>query len=69
MPMRGKKMNLAFGLEVKKMPKGTVKKRVEELLELTGLSEYAKRYPNELSGGQRQRVAFAKLRFVVSLIA
>ena len=52
--------NIAFGLDVKRMPKDTVKKRVEELLELTGLSEYAKRFPNELSGGQRQRVAFAR---------
>lgn len=37
-----------------------IKKRVTELLELTGLSGMEKRYPNQLSGGQRQRVAFAR---------
>ena len=52
--------NIAFGMDVKKMPKVKVNERVDELLELTGLKEYAKRYPNELSGGQRQRVAFAR---------
>lgn len=49
--------NVAFGLELMKMPKKEIKKRVTELLELTGLSGMEKRYPNQLSGGQRQRVA------------
>ncbi len=52
--------NVAFGLEVKKMPKNEIRKKVGELLELVGLEDCAKRYPNELSGGQRQRVAFAR---------
>ena len=52
--------NVAFGLELAKMPKKEIKKRVTELLELTGLSGMEKRYPNQLSGGQRQRVAFAR---------
>ncbi len=52
--------NVAFGLELKKVPKTEIKKRVKELLELTGLSGMEKRYPNQLSGGQRQRVAFAR---------
>ncbi len=52
--------NIAFGLEMKKFKKTEIKKRVDDLLELTGLKEYAKSYPNELSGGQRQRVAFAR---------
>lgn len=52
--------NVAFGLELQKMPKRQIKKRVSELLELTGLSGMEKRYPNQLSGGQRQRVAFAR---------
>lgn len=43
-------------LKVKK----EIKKRVTELLEITGLSGMEKRYPNQLSGGQRQRVAFAR---------
>ena len=48
--------NVAFGLELMKVPKKEIKKRVMELLELTGLSGMEKRYPNQLSGGQRQRV-------------
>lgn len=52
--------NIAFGLEVKKWPKARIKERVAELVELTGLSGFEKRYPHQLSGGQRQRVAFAR---------
>lgn len=39
------------------MEKSDIKKRVDELIELVGLSGMAKRYPSQLSGGQRQRVA------------
>lgn len=50
--------NIAFGLhELNKVDK---QKRVEELLNLIGLPEYAKRYPHQLSGGQQQRVALAR---------
>lgn len=52
--------NIAFGLEIKKVPKKHVRERVMELMELTGLFGLEKRYPNQLSGGQRQRVAFAR---------
>ena len=52
--------NVAFGLEVQKVPKSEIKKRVLELIELVGLKGLEKRYPNQLSGGQRQRVAFAR---------
>ena len=52
--------NVAFGLELQKMPKKQIKERVTELLSLTGLAGMEKRYPNQLSGGQRQRVAFAR---------
>lgn len=52
--------NVAFGLELQKLPKAQIRERVMELLELTGLSGMEKRYPNQLSGGQRQRVAFAR---------
>lgn len=52
--------NVAFGLELQKMPKKLIKERVTNLLEMTGLSGLEKRYPNQLSGGQRQRVAFAR---------
>ena len=52
--------NLEFVMRAVGMPKKEIKKRVTELLELTGLSGMEKRYPNQLSGGQRQRVAFAR---------
>ncbi|GAB6988245.1 sulfate/molybdate ABC transporter ATP-binding protein [Paenibacillus pini] len=52
--------NIAFGLKVKKFGKAQLKDRVMELVELTGLKGFEKRYPHQLSGGQRQRVAFAR---------
>ena len=52
--------NIAFGLEILKVPKKEIKERVTELIKLTGLTGMEKRYPNQLSGGQRQRVAFAR---------
>lgn len=52
--------NVAFGLNVRNKPRGEIKDRVEELLKLVQLEEYARRYPNQISGGQRQRVAFAR---------
>lgn len=52
--------NIAFGLQVKKVPKVKIKERVMELVELTGLKGFEQRYPHQLSGGQRQRVAFAR---------
>ncbi|WP_433945762.1 sulfate/molybdate ABC transporter ATP-binding protein [Paenibacillus sp. SN-8-1] len=52
--------NIAFGLKVKKAPKDSIRDRVMELVELTGLKGFEHRYPHQLSGGQRQRVAFAR---------
>ena len=52
--------NVAFGLDIQKVPKSQIKSRVEELLELTNLKDLGNRFPNQLSGGQRQRVAFAR---------
>jgi sulfate/thiosulfate transport system ATP-binding protein len=52
--------NIAFGLNVQRKSKAFIKNRVDELLELTGLKGFERRYPHQLSGGQRQRVAFAR---------
>jgi len=52
--------NVAFGLERKGVPKDQLKGRVSEMLELVGLSGFAKRKPRQLSGGQQQRVALGR---------
>ena len=52
--------NVAFGLERKGVPKDQLKGRVAEMLELVGLSGFAKRKPKQLSGGQQQRVALGR---------
>jgi sulfate/thiosulfate transport system ATP-binding protein len=52
--------NVAFGLRVRKEPKAAVSQRVDELLEIVGLTGWAQRYPGQLSGGQRQRMALAR---------
>jgi sulfate transport system ATP-binding protein len=54
------RQNIAFGLEVQKLPRAEVRTRVDELLDLVQLRGYAGRYPSQLSGGQRQRVALAR---------
>jgi sulfate transport system ATP-binding protein len=52
--------NVAFGLKVRKKPKGEIKDKVDELLRVVGLDGYQQRYPSQLSGGQRQRMALAR---------
>jgi multiple sugar transport system ATP-binding protein len=52
--------NVAFGLNVKKVPKEEVKERVKNALERMKIENFADRYPSELSGGQQQRVAIAR---------
>jgi iron(III) transport system ATP-binding protein len=50
--------NVAYGLN--KVSRSERAERIEQVLALTGLAEFAKRYPHELSGGQQQRVAIAR---------
>ncbi len=52
--------NVAFGLELRKLSKTDVKRRVGEILEVVRMGHLADRYPAELSGGQQQRVALAR---------
>ncbi|WP_431030418.1 ABC transporter ATP-binding protein [Lysinibacillus sp. LZ02] len=52
--------NIAFGLEVRKMPKPAIKQKVDRIRSLVHLTEYSHRKINELSGGQQQRVALAR---------
>src|SRR4028119_1338364 len=52
--------NIAFAMEIRKVPKGSISRRVDELLDLVQLTGLGDRYPSQLSGGQRQRVALAR---------
>lgn len=52
--------NVAFGLEIRRRRKNEVAQRVDELLRLVHLSQFAHRLPSQLSGGQRQRMALAR---------
>ncbi|PLY42836.1 polyamine ABC transporter ATP-binding protein [Janthinobacterium sp. ROICE36] len=52
--------NIAFGLRRDGLPKAQVAARVEQMLALVQLGQYAKRKPHQLSGGQQQRVALAR---------
>lgn len=55
------KENVAYGLEIRKTPKEEIDRRVEEVIDLVGLSGMGDRFPNQLSGGQQQRVALARV--------
>jgi iron(III) transport system ATP-binding protein len=52
--------NVAYGLQVRKLPRAEIDTRVRGMLERVKLGALAQRYPAELSGGQQQRVALAR---------
>ncbi len=52
--------NIAFGLKRDGMPKADIDARVDEMIRLVQLGQFAKRKPHQISGGQRQRVALAR---------
>ncbi|MDH4607871.1 polyamine ABC transporter ATP-binding protein [Pseudomonas sp. BN102] len=52
--------NIAFGLKQDRLPAAEVDARVNEMLKLVQMTQFAKRKPHQLSGGQRQRVALAR---------
>jgi len=53
--------NITFALEIMKMPKDEMKKRVQEALREVQMEGYEDRYPREMSGGQQQRIALARM--------
>ena len=52
--------NIAFGLQMQKLPENEIKQRVMEMLETVSLKGFEHRWPDALSGGQQQRVAIAR---------
>jgi len=52
--------NVAYPLQIKRRPKEEITRKVEHVLSIVHLSQYAQRFPNQLSGGQQQRVALAR---------
>ena len=52
--------NVAFALEILGMPNSEIRKKTLKSLELVGLKNKAKNYPDQLSGGEQQRVAIAR---------
>ncbi len=52
--------NMAFGLKLRKMPKETIKRKVEEAARILEITHLLDRYPKALSGGQKQRVALGR---------
>ena len=52
--------NIAFAMEIAGMKRPQIEKRIDELLEIVGLTDRQHNYPSQLSGGQQQRVAIAR---------
>ena len=59
-PHMSVRANIAYGLEMEKLPKKEVNNRVDLMLQTVQLSALAERKPDQLSGGQKQRVALAR---------
>ena len=52
--------NMAFGLKLRKVPKETIKRKVDEAARILDIAHLLDRYPKQLSGGQKQRVALGR---------
>jgi multiple sugar transport system ATP-binding protein len=59
-PHMSVRQNLGYGLKVRRTPKAEIRRRVDEIAELLGLTDLLERKPAQLSGGQRQRVAMGR---------
>jgi len=61
LPWRQVVANVAVPLEIRGLPRGEIRDRVQELLDLVGLTGFETSYPSQLSGGMRKRCALARL--------
>ncbi|GIJ43568.1 ABC transporter ATP-binding protein [Virgisporangium aliadipatigenens] len=52
--------NIAFGLQMRRLPRAEIRKRVDDAVHLVRLKEHVAKLPGQLSGGQQQRVAIAR---------
>lgn len=52
--------NIAYGLKIQKRPKEEIKQRVDKILKLMKMEDFAERIPSQMSGGQQQRVSLAR---------
>ena len=59
-PWRTVRRNMAYGMEIAKVPKDEQKERIDRYLDLMGLKDFADKYPSQLSGGMRQRAGIAR---------
>ena len=60
LPWKTVEDNIKLGLELKNFPKGVIKTRVHEMIDLLGLRGFEKSFPNQISGGMKQRVDIAR---------
>lgn len=60
LPWRTVRDNIAFGMQLKKLPKPELEKRLDEILEMVGLADCAHLYPNQISASMEQRLAVAR---------
>ena len=59
-PHMNVRQNVGYGLKLRRLPAAEARSRVDEILHLVHLEEFAERAVHELSGGQQQRVALAR---------
>jgi putative spermidine/putrescine transport system ATP-binding protein len=59
-PHMSVRKNVAFGLQMRRLPRQEIRRRTDEAIRLVHLEEHATKLPGQLSGGQQQRVAIAR---------
>src|SRR5512136_2347341 len=60
LPWRIVRDNIALGMELKKIPKPEIERRLNQILEIVGLADCADLYPNQISASMEQRLAVAR---------